>query len=166
MTIRFRIPSNLLATAQADLLRRHKFAYERMGFLSCCCIGDAEDFTILAADYLPIPDEYYVRDRNVGARMNGDAIRMALQESLSKRRSIIHLHHHDHCGLPAFSHVDVQEHRAFMPDFFNVTPDLPHAAVVISHDHAAGVCWTKQEAPPNAINEFSVVGRLLRWWSS
>jgi hypothetical protein len=167
MSTTFKIGRDLLAAARADLARPHAFAAERMGFVSCRASGSRSTLVILAEDYHPIADDHYVRDWTVGARMNGDAIRAALQIALSGRRSIFHVHMHEHRGTPGFSPVDVREHRRFVPDFFNVVPSMPHGALVLSLDGGTGVVCVDTRATFLSLDEFVVVGSPLTFtWGS
>ena len=161
MSITFKIAHRLLDQVRADLTRRHSFAYERMGFISCCAIGSPSRLVVLADEYHCILDDHYVRDPKVGARMGSDAIRTALQVALDRRRGMFHIHLHDHFGVPAFSGVDVREHRRFVPDFFSVAPAMPHGALVLSRNSATGTVCTNLVPTFLPIDEFLVVGRPI-----
>ena len=71
---------------------------------------------------------------------------------------------HDHDGDPGFSRVDDRENRKFVPDFFSVAPAMPHGAIVLSNDRAAGMIWIGKEDGPARIERFSAVGAPLRHW--
>jgi hypothetical protein len=158
VTITFKITRRLFAAVQTDLLRRHAFAAERVGWL-ICRVGDAFDgnLIVLAHEYEPVADADYLDDPSVGAMMGPAAIRKALQIALSQRASMFHVHLHDHCSFPRFSATDVRETSKFVPDFWNVRPELPHGAVVLSRDAACGRCWYPGRGQ-QAIGEFVIVG--------
>jgi len=159
MKTSLRIPEQLLRTIRADLSRPHPFAGERVGFIACRAASLANDgLLLLGSCYLPVADEHYVNEPTVGAMMGSSAIRAALQYAYSEASCMFHVHQHEHMGLPRFSPVDLKGYAAFVPNFWHVRPNLPHGALVLSHNAATGLCWhpnTKQALPVNSI---SVVG--------
>ena len=64
-----------------------------------------------------------------------------MQVSLSKGVGMFHVHAHDHFGVPRPSITDTEESEKFVPDFFNVTPSMPHGIIILSKDQAFGLCW-------------------------
>jgi hypothetical protein len=142
MKVIFKITRRLFTDTQADLLRPHAFAAERVGWLRCR-IGQAPDgaLLILAHDFHPVQDADYLDDRSVGAMMGPAAIRKALQLALMSKAAIFHVHMHDHEGRPGFSGIDSRETAKFVPDFWHVRPELPHGALVFSRDRLYGRCW-------------------------
>jgi hypothetical protein len=162
MRIKFKILTALAAAIRADLLRPHFFAAERVGFISCRAGRTPDGIVILASEYHPLEDADYIDDRSVGAMMGSDAIRKALQRAYAGGVSMFHVHLHDHPGRPGFSGVDSRESAKFVPDFFNVRPDLPHGAFVLSRDCAYGMCWCARTSRPIAIGEFVFVGSPIQ----
>ena len=164
----FRAPSDLWETVRRDLERPHPFAAERVGFLVCRAAKLAgEGLAILATAFDSVADEDYLDDPSVGAMMGPTAIRKALQRAYNNGAedlSIFHVHMHEHRGLPGFSPIDVRENKKFVPDFFNVAPVMPHGAIVLSRNQAAGLCWYAQHAVPVPIDRFASVGAPLRMW--
>jgi hypothetical protein len=110
---------------QEDLARRHKFAHERVGFVTCRAAEIQNGIMVLAESYYPVADENYLQDDSVGAVINGSAIRAAMQTSLDGGAGMFHIHMHEHFGIPRPSRVDLEDSRRFIPDFFNVTPHMP-----------------------------------------
>jgi hypothetical protein len=161
MKILFRAPSVLLQRIRADLHRPHPFAAERVGFLSCRTAAAENDLLIIAADYYPVADGDYIDDLSVGAMMGPAAIRKALQVSLTHGSGMFHIHMHEHRGIPRFSATDLRENCKFVPDFFNVSPRVPHGAVVLSYDAMAGLCWLERQSRPLAIELMSSVGAQI-----
>lgn len=163
--IHFKITSPLLAAIQADLHRRHAFAYERVGFILASMSWAADGLILLAHDYHPVADEDYLDDPSVGAMMGPSAIRKALQVSMSNGCAFFHVHSHGGRGVPGFSPVDLRENDKFVPDFFKVTPQRPHGAIVLSNTAARGAVWLSKKDRPEPIDKFSVAGSPLRIWS-
>jgi hypothetical protein len=145
MTVLFRARGDLLSAVRHDLDRRHRFAAERVGFLTCRAARLAGDgLIILATGYHPVADGDYVEDYTVGAMMGPGALRMAMRLAYNTGQedvSIFHIHAHTCDGHPGLSDVDLSESAKFVPDFFNVAPAMPHGIVVLSRDRAAGLCW-------------------------
>jgi hypothetical protein len=158
MTITFKITRQLFAAVCDDLRRPHSFAAERVGWLRCR-VGNAPDggLLVLAHDYCPVADDQYVRDRSVGAMMGSAAIRAALQLALKGDTCVFHVHLHDHNGQPGFSTTDARETAKFVPDFWHVSPNLPHGAVIFSNDSMCGRCWYPGGAAVE-ITKFVIVG--------
>ncbi len=159
MKIVFKLPNRLLEKVHGRLKRPHPFAFERVGFLVCRAgLLDDGGVVMLAHDLHDIADEDYLDDPGVGAMMGPNAIRKALQISYNRQASMFHVHLHLHRGKPHFSGVDEAETARFVPDFWNVQPELPHGAIVFSEDSACGKSWIPGLEAPVDISQFSVVG--------
>ena len=57
--------------------------------------------------------------------------------------------------------TDRRENALFVPDFWNVQPDLPHGALVFSFDSAVGQCRIPGYAAPVGV-EVAIVGSPMR----
>ncbi|MBN9248193.1 MAG: hypothetical protein J0I81_12255 [Hyphomicrobium sp.] len=164
MKVTFKIAKGLLDDVQADLLRSHAFAHERVGFISAGLSSVGRDLIAVARAYRPVLDEDYLPDTSVGAMMGREAIRKALEWSLQAGHAMFHVHTHGGWGIPGFSSVDLRENQKFVPDFFKVSPRFPHGAIVLSDTSACGQIWLGRKHAPAAIDEFAVVGPGLRKW--
>ena len=156
----FRATGSLLQQVRQDLARPHGFAFERVAFLTARAARGRDQLVLLAEGYHPVADEDYVRDETVGAMMGQEAIRKALNLALLNPLSVFHIHMHDHRGRPYFSKTDLREQPKFVPDFFKVRPEMPHGAIVLSRDFAAGRVWWSPKKV-GRIAEFDVVGPLM-----
>lgn len=156
----FRMTDYFLQKVKQDLIRPHAFAAERVGFISVRAAGTGSEIVLLAENYHSVTDEDYVNDWTVGAMINQEAIRKALNVALLQPVGMFHVHMHGHSGPPLFSVTDLREQMKFVPDFFKVRRQLPHGAIVLSYDHFIGRIWLSSQ---NAvyINEFDVVGRTI-----
>jgi hypothetical protein len=157
MNVIFRTTAHFLQGVRQDLSRPHPFAAERVGFVSIRAAQAHGALILLAQDYHPVADEDYVDDPRVGAMMGQEAIRKALNVALLQPLGVIHVHLHDHSGVPLFSRVDLTEQLKFVPDFFKVRRSMPHGAMVLSHDRARGRVWL-DPGTIIEISEFNVVG--------
>lgn len=162
MIIQFKITRKLLDEVRRDLDRRHPFAAERVGFISCK-VGalPAGGVVILAHAHHPVEDDDYLDDPTVGAMMGPGAIRKAMQRAYNENVSMFHVHMHDHLGTPWFSKIDIREAKKFVPDFWNVRPEMPHGALVFSMDSVAGLCWLPQTHQVEMVSKISIVGAPL-----
>jgi hypothetical protein len=158
MTIQFKITRRLQDKVLRDLSRPHPFACERVGFISCKPAASRNGLIILAGEYHAVADEDYLPDQLVGAMMGPGAIRKALQFAYNHRVSMFHVHAHDHTGIPRFSTTDLRESTKFVPDFFNVQPNLPHGALILSRDSGIARCWYGSTELPIWISKITVVG--------
>jgi hypothetical protein len=163
MKIAFKITAALLQRVHSDLARPHPFAAERVGFLSCkvASFGPA-GIMVLAHSFSPVGDDDYLDDQRVGAMMGPAAIRKALEVAYNDGVAMFHVHVHSHAGRPWFSRIDLHDAGDFVPDFWHVQPELPHGALVLSLDSAAGLCWVPGLRRPVAIGRLSVVGCPMR----
>jgi hypothetical protein len=159
MRVIFKVVDQLIEHVRRDLARPHEFAAERVGFLVCRTAELVpEGVVVLAHDYKPVGDEDYVDDASVGAMMGPNAIRKALEFALNNETGMFHVHMHEHIGRPRFSRVDFRESAKFVPDFWNVRPEMPHGALVASKDSLYGMCWYPGVSAPIEIDEFVIVG--------
>ncbi len=93
--------------------------------------------------------------------MGPGAIRKAMQRAYNENVSMFHVHMHDHFGAPWFSKIDLNGAKKFVPDFWNVRPDLPHGVLVLSMDSLAGLCWMPQTRRIEMISKISIIGAPL-----
>jgi len=157
-----RIAASLLEQVRQNLSLPHPVAYERMGFVHCRAARLRDGILVLAETYEPVADENYVADTEVGGRMNGAAIRIAMQRSLTTGTGIFHVHMHDWTGIPVPSATDRREARKFVPDFFNVQPKMPHGFLIVSQDALAGWLWGGKSTEPAAFDRVEIGGRPIR----
>lgn len=160
MKIIFRTTRAFVDAAHRDLARPHPFAAERVAFITIRATAARRSLLLLAEGYYPVADEDYVDDPRVGAMMDQEAIRKALNLALLQEVGVIHVHEHGHHGRPGFSHIDLSEQLRFVPDFFSVRPEMPHGALVLSENRATGRVWLGAERI-EPIGEFNVMGSRL-----
>lgn len=153
----FRATSPFLARVRADLERPHRFAAERVGFITARAARGEEGLVILAEDYHPVDDEDYIDDPSVGAMVGQEGFRKALELALLGNVSVFHVHMHGPSRRLWFSGTDLREQAKFVPDFFGVCPNMPHGAVVLESRTAAGRIWLST-SDVRIIDEFNQVG--------
>lgn len=163
MKLHFKLSARLRDDMLADLRRPHPFADERAGFIGCKPAACSGGVLLLAHTYLPLRDDWYIDDPRFGCMFNGDAMRAAMQFALTNDAAMFHVHLHDYEGEPWFSRLDLRESRRFVPDFWNIKPKLPHGAIVLSADSAAGLCWYPRRQKPIRIFRITVVGFPMKF---
>lgn len=159
MNVQLRMTRHIYNQIRADLSRPHPFAGERVGFLFAKHgLADGDTILVLPANYQVIPDDQYIDDPKVGAKINSIAIRNAMQRSMDNGESVFHVHMHEHLGRPAFSRLDRRELFFLIQSFQNVSPKLPHGAMVLSYDDTAALIWLPNEEKPVSVAKITVVG--------
>jgi hypothetical protein len=162
MKIHFKLSTRLEERLRSDLTRSHAHAAERVGFVTGRFGWAGSELLILAQGFHSVPDSDYEVDGTVGARINGAAIRGALQTALTENVGMFHVHLHEHRGVPRPSAVDWSEWVRFVPNFWHVRPNLPHGALLFSADRIAGWCWYPGHAQPERVSRLSLVGSRLQ----
>ena len=167
MKISLRIASPLWRHIHADLTRPHAFAFERVGFLTCRPTSlPGSDLLLLAQDWHAVDDTDYVDKPTVGACIGPRAFRKILQHAYGSPCTVLHVHRHEHLGVPEFSRTDILSMREFVPGFFNACRSRPHGALVLSRDAAAGHVWLDPTARQFEIESFRILGQPIRTWST
>ena len=149
-----------------DLSRPHPFAAERVGFVFGR-IGSLCDSNkvILLNRYHSIPDDHYVNDFTVGARIGPEAMTHAMQEvyyGRPQQEGIFHIHLHRHKGPTKMSKTDSCEIPNFIPGFQSVGRNSPHGIIILSEDHGSGWVWMPSSKEPVFARTITVVGKPLR----
>lgn len=166
MKVHFKITDALFQRVLTDLRRPHSFAFERVGFITCRIGGTSDGVVLIARGFNSVASEHYVENPAIGAEINGDAVRLALQHAYARPDVMMFVHEHSHAGPTWPSRVDAQCWNAMMPNFWNVRPELPHGAIIFTHDHGMGQLWVPGQTAPVLIDRFSIIGSTLRRWSS
>jgi len=133
--IKIRIPKEILNSIKEDLKRPHSFAYERVGFLFTKSKRLKNNtILILGVDYSPIPDLDYIEDHKVGAKINADAIRMAMQSILDRKCGCFHVHLHEINGMPSPSFTDNNGIKGVLDSFSNISRTQLNGMLILSED--------------------------------
>lgn len=160
MDIRF--SGTLYRQVVADLVRRHPFAAERVGFImGRYGTAGPDPVTVLLTQYRAIPDGHYLKDPKVGARIGPEALATAMQivhAGRESREGIFHVHFHGHKGETRMSMTDQREIPGLLPGFRAVNPSAPHGIIILSLDHGSGWVWSPSAARPVQVDSISVIG--------
>lgn len=136
MNVKIKFTRHLDTIIREDLSRPHRFAHERVGFVSSRYVKlDKNNFLIFLTDYLPVSDEDYIPDTTVGARINGNAIRKAMQHTLDIKNGMFHVHIHPFNQIPDLSYTDRKEIPPVIQNFRNVDESVVNGILLLSNTH-------------------------------
>ena len=161
MTVEMRMTRTLYNQMLADLERRHGFAAERIGFLSAKMGHISEGkLLVLFTRYFAVPDNNYVPDPDVGARINGTAIRTVMQRILDSKEGAFHVHLHSHLfnNCLGFSRTDLSELTRLIPSFQAVGPTVAHGALLLGGGKCLGAAWLPKCKGPVKVSKISIQG--------
>lgn len=156
MPIVIHLPRDLYVGVLVDLRRSHAHAAERIGFLYGR-LTQGEVSLIVMTRYVPIPDDQYVVDDTVGARINGDAIRAAMQGVLDTGYGVFHTHLHEWPGTPSFSRTDNEEMPKLIPAFRAVAPNQATGLFLLSPDSAIADVWLPETMESERAARISII---------
>ncbi len=159
MKTEIKFTGELYAEIIRDLTRPHPFAAERIGFVfgRMGSLGQL----ILLNRYHSIPDEQYVNDPTVGARIGREAMTWAMQavyQSRPAREGIFHIHLHGHKGETRMSRVDSHEIPKLLPGFQSMGRDAAHGIIILSLDHGSGWIWHPGNKEPLHTDSVNIIG--------
>jgi hypothetical protein len=165
MKVEIRLTGSLHADIVRDLARPHAFAAERVGFVSgrAGSISDQGQLVLLNR-YHSIPDDQYVDDPNVGARIGSDAITAAMQTvyyGRPVREGIFHVHLHPREIGAGMSPIDRREIPKLMPGFQSVGREAIHGIIILSADHGSGWVWLPGRKDGIAADAIAIIGNPL-----
>jgi hypothetical protein len=162
MPITIRLTRKLYEEVLADLRRPHAHTAERLGFLYGRLASGAEPL-ILMTRYWAVPDERYVPDPYVGARIDGDAIRAAMQGALDSGDGVFHTHIHEWPGRPDFSVTDSTELPMLVPAFRATSRGQAAGLFLLSPDSAIADVWLPGARRSERASRTVVVGQPLQF---
>jgi hypothetical protein len=112
---------------------------------------------IVMTRYAPVPNDQYVVDDTVGARINGDAIRAAMQGVLDTGDGVFHTHLHEWPGTPSFSRTDNEEMPKLIPAFRAVGPTQATGLFLLGLDSAIADVWLPGATAPDRAARISII---------
>lgn len=145
----------------SDLRRPHAHAAERVGFLYGRLAATSGPLIVMTR-YKPVPDEQYVDDPHVGARINGDAIRGAMQGVLDSGDGVFHTHLHEWAGRLGFSFTDENELPKLVPAFQAVGRLQASGLFLLSPKSAIADVWLPGTRRPVRAHRIWIVGYPLQ----
>jgi hypothetical protein len=161
-----RIPKTIYRRMKGDLGRPHPYAFERVGYIF---IKPTDGIDLECIDYVPVPDEFYVRDNSVGAHVDHRAIMLAMKQADHNNQGVLQVHEHAGKGKPTFSHVDVDSHPVYLRSFQNANPHVTHGFLLLSEDFMVAKVWVPTVKTPVEILRYEITGDgwvdwIIRWF--
>lgn len=155
------ISDTLQRKMRGDLSRPHPHASERVGFALFRLRGE----TLLLQSYISVPDEYYVRDTTVGAKIDHRAIALAMKVADHQGLGILHVHEHGGLGIPSFSYTDATSHPDFLRAFQTANSKSAHGFLLLSEDKLLARVWPSGSKTHRDIMQLKVSGHfsLIQW---
>jgi len=134
MNIIIRITRSLDREIRNDIIRPHQFAAERIGFISGVHSRIGKDeYLIILKKYYPVDDADYIEDDSVGARINGNAIRKAMQHIITTHEGMFHIHMHPFNYPPSMSRTDRLEIPPVVNSLCNVDKSVLNGCIIMSN---------------------------------
>ena len=159
-----RIPKKFCDQMLLDLRRPHPFATERAGFLYAKTVYlDKDLILVICTDYIPIEDSNYIYDPSVGAKINAEAIRLAMQGTIDRQAGCFHVHLHEHFGKPNPSSTDEAGLRGVVDSFANVASKHANGIIILSKDSFYSSIKLKGERNTFDSNSISVIGYPMKF---
>lgn len=140
---------------KGDLARPHPYAFERVGYIFTKPTNGSD---LECIDYVPVPDEIYVRDTSVGAHVDHRAIVLAMKRADHNNEGILQVHEHAGEGTPRFSYVDLESHPVYLRSFQNANPRVTHGFLLLSEDSMVAKVWVPNTITPVDIHRYSITG--------
>lgn len=155
-----RIPEKIHKQILSDLKRAHSFALERIGFISSNHkVLKNGNVIILITEYFPVKDEHYINDPEVGARINSDAIREALQRILDSKVGCFHVHYHSFSSnKPEFSGTDLKDNPEIIKAFKYADKSQFHGMIVLGKSGINALVYLSQKDTWVPVTKTIVVG--------
>ncbi|MEA1960488.1 MAG: hypothetical protein U9N81_04230 [Bacillota bacterium] len=156
--MQLRMPQSIHQEMRSDLRRSHPFAFEHVGYVFTKPAGHS---VLVVTGYQSIPDQYYINDNSVGARIDHRAIALAMKRADMNKEGILHTHIHNKSGLPIFSRDDRADHPNFLRSFRNAAPGKTHGFLLLSTDKMMARVWLPQHESPIDIFRYTIVNLPL-----
>lgn len=156
--IQLRMTQAIHKEMRSDLHRSHPFACERVGYVF---VRPAGGTVLVVTGYEPVPDEFYIKDKTVGARIDHRGIALAMKRADRNKEGILHAHIHPVRGYPRFSRDDEADHPNFLRSFRNAEPQMPHGFLLLSYDRMMARVWAPGHESYKDIFRFTMVGLPL-----
>jgi hypothetical protein len=161
MKISIKLKGSLYDEMIRDLMRQHPFASERVGFVLGRMGSLANGSMILLNRYHSIPDDQYIDDPTVGARIGSGAMTWAMQATYygrAAREGVFHVHLHDCDGPTGMSRTDRSEIPSLIPGFQSVSRDAAHGILILSRNHGSSWVWLPGSKESQSVDTINVIG--------
>ncbi|MFC4765791.1 hypothetical protein [Effusibacillus consociatus] len=156
-----RMHKTIYQRMKGDLSRPHPHAWERVGYVF---IRPTQGTVLEATDYVPVPDEFYVRDSSVGAHVDHRAIALAMKRADHGNEGVLQVHEHGGKGIPQFSPVDYESHPVYLRSFQNANPRVTHGFLLLSENSMVARVWRPGVRQAFEIYSYKITGHGFFDW--
>ena len=160
MKVRIKIPRDLVNAALHDLERPHGHSLERVGFFSVRYSADELEPIVMCFAYHSVDEDSYLETDSCGARIGGDAIRVAMQRSSVMNCGQLWVHTHGRHQMVCPSRTDRQSGPKIIRSLANLVRNQPHGWMILSE--SAG--YAEMRLPDESIvvtRDVRIVGRSM-----
>ena len=157
--IQLRMTQAVHREMRSDLGRSHLFAAERVGYVFIRPAGSV----LVATEYASIPDEFYIKDNSVGARIDHRGIALAMKRSDVNNEGVLLVHDHGRTGVPRFSRDDLADHPEFLRSFRNANSKMTHGFLLLSNNKMIARVWAPGEEFHTDISRYTIIGLPLSY---
>lgn len=166
MKIHLKLTRKLYDSMISDLERTHEFAFERVGFAYAKTAilrnGSNHETMLILHDYVPTDDVDYIRDSYVGAKINSDAIRKAMQRILDKNEGCFHVHMHPFGGKLGLSVTDKKGITPLIQSFKFVNQSSGHGILLLGINNLLSYVWFPGTDNPALVSKISIIGYPMK----
>jgi hypothetical protein len=145
-----------------DIARPHPFAGERVGFVSGREGALQDDGKLILLNrYHSIPDDHYIDDPTVGARIGSEAMASAMNavyRGQACREGVYHIHVHAMNGETGMSRTDRIEIPRLIPGLQSVSGAATHGIIILSLNHGSGWAWLPGSREPVCADSINIIG--------
>ena len=149
-TIELRLPVGCGERLQATIYSGGRHEHVAFGLVGHARLG-AND-VLLVRDVIPLAENEYQEVPGHGASWSGTTTRRIAERAQAEGLGVLIFHAHDHHGPTCLSRDDQESAERLLPFFQRRVPGRPHASIVLSKDHAAGVIMTPNSQRPAAVD--------------
>jgi hypothetical protein len=162
MRVHIKLTGRLYNEIIQDLVKPHPFAAERVGFVLGRMVSlENEGKQILLIGYYSIPDEHYIDDPTVGARIGSQAMAWAMaaaHQGRAAREGVFHIHLHDNEVPTGISRTDRADLPKLMPGFQSVSREAAHGILILSRNHGSGWVWLPGNNEAYNADSIQIIG--------
>jgi len=131
---------------------------ERFAFLLCGIAEIDGGLTFLAKDPILISDSEVEYAIDGSLQVSLDALLKVTNRARAEKLAITEAHSHPGACKAAFSLLDIDGLKEFVPYILKDLPGMPYAATVWSGQYIHGICWNDAFEEGRPLSEILVVG--------
>lgn len=147
-----------------DLLRPHKYANERVGFLFSRSkkIWNG-DYLVYLTEYKALDDEDYIDDPRFGSKFGSKPINDSISYGLERDMGVFHVHMHELSGgLPEFSDIDLKHLPPIFESCHRIIKNQVHGMLLLGSEGLNAQVWIPERRGFIKADQINVVGSPMK----